>query len=288
MHKIGGPTESDRVSEVTSKIFQLLEALSCPEAGVPLEELTERIHLPKTTVYRLLYSMSKLGYVEQNPATNRYLLSQQFFDLGPNRLPYKRLAAIARPLMEELLCKFEESVNLAVMHAGILIYILVLEGKRSHRAAATVGGHAHLHCTSVGKCIAAHLSPADRQIYLSRYGMPAMTSSTITSPEVLDRELELIRSEGVALDKAENTDGILCIGGPILSSPLTPGAAISVSGPMLHMCEELPRIKEAVRDISMTISAQFATSASESKGAITPNRGSPQQAVRKRARGSLN
>jgi DNA-binding IclR family transcriptional regulator len=256
--KIGDcPTEYDKFREVTRKIFVLLEALSRPEAGSPLDELTDLSHFPKTTVHRLLYSMSKLGYVERDPNTSRYFLSKRFFDLGPNSLPYKRLTAIAKPLMQQLLFTFGESVNLAVLHSGALIYILVLESQRSNRAAATVGGHPHLHCTSVGKCIAAYLSPEDRRRHLSRFGMPAMTLSTITSLEAFERELAILRIEGVALDNEENTDGIMCVGGPIFCNPLTAVAAISVSGPTFHMCEQLMAIKKAVRETAMAISARL-------------------------------
>jgi IclR family transcriptional regulator, KDG regulon repressor len=254
------PTEYDKFSEVTQKIFVLLEALSQPEAGLPLDELTDVSHFPKTTVHRLLYSMSKLGYVERDPNTSRYFLSKRFFDLGPNSLPYKRLTAIAKPLMQELLLTFGESVNLAVLHAGTLIYILVLESQRSHRAAATVGGHPHLHCTAVGKCIAAYLSPGDRRRHLSRYGMPAMTPSTITSFGAFERELAILRIEGLALDNEENTDGTMCVGGPIFSGALTAIAAVSISGPTFHMCEELMAIKKAVRETAITISARLGES----------------------------
>jgi DNA-binding IclR family transcriptional regulator len=258
MEKIGDcQIEYDKFSEVTRKIFIVLEALSRPEAGVPLDELTDVSHFPKTTVHRLLYSMSKLGYVERDPNTNRYFLTKRFFDLGPNSLPYKGLTAIATPLMQQLLFTFGESVNLAVFQSGALIYILVLESQRAHRAAATVGEHPHLHCTSVGKCIAAYLSLEDRRRYLLRFGMPAMTRSTITSLEAFEQELAILRIEGVALDHEENTDGIKCVGGPIFCNPLIAIAAVSVSGPTFHMREELMTIKKAVHETAMTISARL-------------------------------
>ena len=167
---------------VTQKLFAVLEAMSQQrKSGVPLEEITELSGIPKTTVHRLLYSMNKLGYVEQDPVTNLYSLAGKFFELGKNALPYQRLTVVAKPLMQRLLFAFGESVNLAVPQAGGVIYILVLESPKPHRLAASVGHLSFLHCTSVGKCIAAYLPPEDKQESLARYGMPAMTASTITS-----------------------------------------------------------------------------------------------------------
>src|SRR5439155_16911538 len=155
----------------TQKMFALLEALSQqPKAGVPLDELTELSGLPKTTVHRLLYSMNKLGHVEQDPVTSLYALSGKFFELGTNALPYQRLTVIAKPLMQSLLLTFGESVNLAVPMSGLAIYILVLESPKPHRVAAAVGNYSYFHCTSVGKSIAAYLSPDELEQSLIRYG----------------------------------------------------------------------------------------------------------------------
>jgi IclR family KDG regulon transcriptional repressor len=169
-------------------------------------------------------------------------------------LPYQRLTAVARPLMRRLLLTFGESVNLAVPQPGALMYILVLESPQAHRVAAMVGSQAHLHCTSVGKCIASYLSNEELQQHLTQYGMPPMTSSTITSLKQFEQELARVRSDGVVLDNEENTPGIICVGGPIFSSAPKPIAALSVSGPTVRMAESLPSIKEAVREAVRTIS----------------------------------
>ena len=248
---------------VTQKMFALLEALSQqPKAGVPLDELTELSGLPKTTVHRLLYSMNKLGYVEQDPITNLYSLSGKFFELGTNALPYQRLTVVAKPLMQRLLLTFGESVNLAVPQSGTLIYIQVAESPKALRVAAIVGSYSHLHSTSVGKSIAAYLPPEELHQHLTRHGMPAMTSTTITSLEQFEQELARVRSEGVAVDNEENIPGIICCGGPIFSSAPTPIAALSVSGPTVRMSTNLPAIKEAVREAVQTISTLLGSTVS--------------------------
>ena len=65
--------------------------------------------------------MNKLEYVEQDSVSNLYSLSGKFFELGTNALPYQRLMAIGKPLMQILLLTFGESVNLAVPQPGSLM-----------------------------------------------------------------------------------------------------------------------------------------------------------------------
>lgn len=258
---------------VAQKLFAVLESLSQqPKAGVSLDEITSLSGLPKTTVHRLLYSMNKLDYVEQDPVSNLYSLSGKFFELGTNALPYQRLTVIAKPLMQRLLLTFGESVNLAVPQPGSLMYILVLESPKAHRVAATVGEQSHLHSTSVGKCIAAYLSSEERQQHLMRYGMPAMTPATITSQELFERELARVRKEGVATDNEENLPGIVCVGGPIFSSAPKPVAALSVSGPKSRMTSNLPAIKEALREATRTISALLGGTGPRAGGEVIESR----------------
>ena len=240
---------------VTRKIFTILEALSQqPKAGIPLDEITQISGMAKTTVHRLLYSMGKLGYVDQDPVTNLYSLSGKFFELGTNALPYQRLTVLAKPLMQTLLLTFGESVNLAVPLGGVAIYILVLESPKPHRVAAAVGNYSYFHCTSVGKSIAAYLPSAELENSLVRYGMPAMTTATITARAHLEEELAKVRTEGVAVDMEENAQGIICVGGPIFASEGRPIAALSISGPSIRMSQSLPAIKTAVRETVQKIS----------------------------------
>jgi IclR family acetate operon transcriptional repressor len=240
---------------VTQRVFAVLEALSQqPKSGVPLEEITQISGLPKTTVFRLLYSMHKLGFVEQDPDTGLYALSGKFFELGTNALPYQRLTVLARPLMQTLLLSFGESVNLAVPKLGGAIYIAVAESPKPHRVAASIGGFSFLHSTSVGKCIAAYLSAEEMEKQLSRHGLPPLTPTTITSRQGLEEELARVRAEGVAVDNEENAQGIICVGGPIFASGKQPIAAMSVSGPAVRMSQNLPAIKTAVREAVQTVS----------------------------------
>jgi len=240
---------------VTQRVFAVLEALSQqPKSGVPLEEITQISGLPKTTVFRLLYSMHKLGFVEQDPDTGLYSLAGKFFELGANALPYQRLTVLARPLMQTLLLSFGESVNLAVPRLGGAIYIAVLESPKPHRVAASVGGFSFLHSTSVGKCMAAYLPTEEVDKQLRRHGMPPLTPTTIISRQGLEEELGRVRAEGVAVDNEENVQGIICVGGPIFASGAHPIAAMSVSGPAVRMSQNLPAIKTAVREAVQTIS----------------------------------
>ena len=125
---------------LTDKVFGVLEAFSQnPKAPITLEEITQSVGLAKTTVHRLLYSMKKIGYVDQNEQSGRYMLAAKFFELGRAMLPYQRVAALARPLLENLRVRCGESVHVGVLDKGLVTYIVVLESQNPYRCAAVMG-----------------------------------------------------------------------------------------------------------------------------------------------------
>jgi IclR family acetate operon transcriptional repressor len=92
-----------------------------------------------------------------------------------------------------------------------------------------VGRRVYLHCTGVGKALLAQLAPEAVWEILQRTGMPAQTERSITDPDALAEELELVRTQGYALDDAEQETGVRCVAVPVPGAPTL--TAISVSGP---------------------------------------------------------
>jgi DNA-binding IclR family transcriptional regulator len=62
-------------------------------------------------------------------------------------------------------------------------------------------------------------------------GLPARTSRTLTDPTRLQRELHDIRRLGLAYDRREADEGLVCVAAPLLHSDGTARAALSVSMP---------------------------------------------------------
>jgi IclR family acetate operon transcriptional repressor len=103
----------------------------------------------------------------------------------------------------------------------------------SMRMFTEVGRRVLPHCTGVGKALLSALPDEEVRAILARTGMPAQTEHTITSADALVAELAVVRSQGFAVDDAEQEPGVRCVAAAVPSlAPGAPGnAAISVSGP---------------------------------------------------------
>jgi DNA-binding IclR family transcriptional regulator len=252
------PVRDKNFVALTDRVFAILEAFSQnPKEAITLEEVTTSVGLAKTTVHRLLYSMKKLGYVDQHPESGKYLLAPKFFDLGRAVLPYQRVATIARSLLENLRVRCGESVHVGVLDNGLVTYIAVLESQNPYRCAAVTGEMSYAHSTALGKCLLAELSEEQIETLIRQHGLPKMARNTITNGTQLLEELRRVRAEGVAVNLEENIDGVMCVAAPIRDQSNRTVAALSVSGPAIRMEVMLEGAKQEVKRVASRISVML-------------------------------
>jgi DNA-binding IclR family transcriptional regulator len=111
------------------------------------------------------------------------------------------------------------------------VYLYKAEPPRGVNTVAGVGDRRPLHCTGLGKAILSCYSEERVREIVDRHGMPAMTENTITDPDELTNELEVVRDRGYAIDDEEIQPGLRCVAAPINADNTSDVGAVSVSGP---------------------------------------------------------
>lgn len=220
---------------IVAKALTVLESLRGADQGLSLKEVSKTSKLPKTTAFRILFTLEQQGYVEKVSGNGCYRLSTKIMEFGVEKADHRRLKELARPVMQRLLTEFQETVNLGVIEQEEVLYIDVLESPHTFRLAAKVGARGSLHATSLGKAITA-FQPEEAALAAVRgAGMAKFTDHTIVRLPDLQEELRLIRRRGYAVDEQESLDGVRCVAAPILDRDGQAVAAISVSGPSIRM-----------------------------------------------------
>jgi IclR family KDG regulon transcriptional repressor len=250
------PGRDREILKVVAKTFQVIEMLAQASDGAGVTMLARKIKQPKATVFRILSTLSQLGYAEKD-VSNSYRLTSKVRLLvhGEKR---ETLCRAARPFMERLLSQFEQAVNLAMLDHNQVVYVDMLEGLRSIRMSATVNTYAPVHCTAIGKSIIAFLPPEMSDQILRSRPMLRLTPNTIQTMPALQKHLERIRIQGFAVDDEETEAGARCVGAPIYDPTGIPFAALSVSGPTSHMQgRQLLVMARAVKESAKKISAKL-------------------------------
>jgi DNA-binding IclR family transcriptional regulator len=245
---------------VLDRSIDLLEAMAHAGGPVGVTELSKRIDSTKSATFRILATLEARGYVRRVAETGKYQLGLSLVHLGQSALGRIDLRSIARPVLEDLHRRFNETVNLGVLSGGRIVYVDMVESDHGLRMSARVGAHDNIHSTAIGKAILANL-PEVQQDAVLEGPLPARTTHTLTTPEQLKYEIERIRVSGFSRDRGENEYGACCFGAPIFDSQGNVTAAISVSGPDTRLTGEVAEdvavaVRIAAQDISDRLSGR--------------------------------
>ncbi len=251
--------EGLKPAKAVHKTMCLLEALA-QEKELGVTDLAERAGMHKSTVYRFLNALKDLGYVHQNGSNDKYSLTLKLFELGSSVLSRMELWEQAHPIMELLAEQTRETVHLAVLDEGRLVYLGKFESTQALRVtmSSRVGQSAPVYCTGVGKLLLAHAPPEQVERILGREELRRFTAQTITDRAKLAGELENIRRRGFALDDEEHEVGVRCVAAPVRNNQGTTIAALSISLPSVRLPDgEIPRYRELVTKAAEEISRKI-------------------------------
>lgn len=216
------------------KAFIILERLSEDQGELTLDDLYRQTGIAKPTVFRVLSQLVQMQYVEK--VRHSYRLSVKFLALS--RIAFQRerdLLALAQRHMIRLRELYNESVNLAAWENGLAVLIACQPSSHSFRIENQVGQLFALHCTAIGKAIAAQLPWETVRHKLQRDGMGAHTTRTIVDAERFREHIARVRAAGLALDDEESYDGVRCIAVPLLEPEGAVIGGMSISGPVSRM-----------------------------------------------------
>ena len=227
--------ESESVKAVV-KTLMLLQCLS-EKKDLGLTELAKLSGMHKSTVHRFLATLNELGYVRQNPSSERYSLTLKLFELGSAVLSRMELWEEAHPIIEQLAEKTRETIHLSVMDDFKLVYLGKIESTQTLRVSmmSKIGQSAPTYCTGVGKVLLAYLKPEVTEAILDAVNFQQFTENTITDRTQLQKELDSIRRHGYAIDNEEHEVGVRCVAAPVRNNKDSVVAALSISVPSVRM-----------------------------------------------------
>ena len=197
------------------RAFDILELLAGERRGMMLTDIGRHLDLHKSTVHRLLASLKDRGYIEQEAETGRYRLGLGFIALTSQYLNNLEIKTEAEPHLRRLSEKLGETVFLATLQDGNVVYLDKVEQFDGLRRYSIIGKRAPLHCTSLGKALIMGLPVSTVRELVGEGPFEQVTPSTNTNPDILMRELELSRQRGWSQDIEEYNAGVSCVGAPV-------------------------------------------------------------------------
>jgi DNA-binding IclR family transcriptional regulator len=236
----------------------ILERIAKSRRGLTFAQLTRHFDFPKSSVHTLLLTFEREGYLQRDAATGRYMAGTKLVHIAGMTMDSIALRERATPFLRMLATVTGMTVHMAIFDRDEVTLVAKVDCPGRPRIATWVGKRMDMHCTSLGKCLIAHLPEADVDRLIADHGLLRHNENTIVSPARLKIELERTRTLGYAVDDEEEEIGGRCIGAPIWNRDRHVVAAVSVSGNTSRItAETIEPIAGQVKLTALEISRQL-------------------------------
>lgn len=219
-----------KLNRTTQRTVEILKLVSKNPDGITLDDICEKLKLPKTSAYDIVTTLAEMGMVNVDRGQRqRYTIGLTAYRIGINYTNNLDFISVIEPELKAFAREVGKTVFFGVRSDHEVVYICKAEPENPIITTATVGTKNPMYCTSLGKAILAYSDEDTREQVLGRIKFRKKTGRTILDRESLLRELEKVREQGYALDAREVEEHMECVGAPVFGSDGSVIGAISVS-----------------------------------------------------------
>ncbi|MBD7993975.1 IclR family transcriptional regulator [Arthrobacter sp. Sa2CUA1] len=183
-----------------------------------------------STAHRLMSTLVYRGFALQD--------DQHRYCAGPALHPEpavgaeRALVAAARPHLEALAARVQETVNLVERVGATARYLATVEGPQLLRVGNRAGTILPAHVSAAGKAILSTLP--DEMVSAVCARQPPHGGSALTAAEMQELQAELrdVRSRGFAVNLGRTEPDLAAVGAPLASGNRPAALALSISAPL--------------------------------------------------------
>ena len=208
--------------------LSILEIIGKSPHPLTITEISQQNNLNKATALRFVRALCSLGYATQENG-KRYSLGAKTLSFGFSFLNRSNLIMAVKPYLDELSSKLQKSVNLAVLDEDHIVFLYRKEIKRFLKYDMYPGLRIPAHCLSSGKVLLAALNDEKVQTIINGMDLVPVTAKTITSKELLFKEIVATRKRGYGISDQELSMDLYSLAVPLFNHQGTPAAAFNIS-----------------------------------------------------------
>jgi DNA-binding IclR family transcriptional regulator len=200
-----------------------------------VKELTNKLNISSTVIFRLVNTLVESGYLTKNISTGKYRLGLNAYKLGLYANPNLRLQQVARPFLEKIAQVTRETVSLNVVDLITLegVCIASIESSNDIKFSSPIGLSRPVYRGASRKVLLAFMEPLQQEQVFQR-----AISEGFTNIDELKKDLENIKLQGFAYTEGEVHEGALNVSAPVLSNDGLILAGVSIHSPVFRKEED--------------------------------------------------
>lgn len=212
--------------QAVENALDVLEALSEIDDDVRISQLSEKLSMNKTSVFRLLATFENRGYVEREERSGKYRLGLSAYEIGQKFLSRMGLLRHARPVVERLSRGCNEAVYVAVRRRKEVLFLDMVDTTQKVKIVSLVGKRFPLETTAAG------------QVFLAMGNAKGVLPKNLGKIEDVS-QLEKLCRNGYAQDAGALGEGIASVAAPLFGSGGKLHGVLCVVGPEYRLSQEV-------------------------------------------------
>lgn len=254
----GGDTDRKFISSL-ARGLDVLVCFMSNDRILGNQEIAKLTGLPKSTVSRVTYTLTELGYLTCSTEQNKYRLGKNFIGLGYAMLAQMHIRRIARPLMQALAEYSQASVNLGIRDRQNMVYIDTYRNSSTFTVQLDVGSHIPIATTSMGRAYLCALPEMERIKLMGQI----RKQDEVGWPKIrqgIEQALTDYKKFGYCFSLGEWRDEVNAISVPLLPHDASEIMVFSCSGASFQLARDLfvkdigPRLLNLVGNVKTALS----------------------------------
>ncbi len=231
--------------QAVENALDVLEALSEIDDDVRISQLSEKLAMNKTSVFRLMATFENRGYVEREERSGKYRLGLSAYEIGQKFLSRMGLLRHARPVVERLARGCNEAVYIVVRRRTEVLFLDLIDTSQKVKIVSLVGRRYPLETTAAGQILLAFSNSQDHH--------------GVDKAQVAADYFATLRSQGYAQDNAALGEDIISVAAPLFGSGGKLHGALCVVGPEFRLPQDViqNQILNPLLDASGIISSKL-------------------------------
>lgn len=201
-------------------------------------ELARNLALPRASVFRILHTLERSGFVERVGDSASYKLSIGVLRLGFEFLSSMELTEHGRPVVEQLRDASGYSAHLVVRDGRDVVFVVKAPGRNALFHSIQVGARLPAHATVLGRLLLSDLTLQELTQLYPEKTLHKYTERTPSSLHQLKLLMEADRIAGYGLSQGGFEAGISTIAAPVFNDERRVVAAVSITVPAQHVAKE--------------------------------------------------
>lgn len=240
------------------RALNILEYLASRQEPATLKQISKDLDIPAASAFRLMKNLSARGYAAETAGSQAsYQLGHKLLHLASTYERSFSVQAAARPFLSKLAGQLQQTVQLALLQNGSVLYVDQVFSSAPLSIVAPLYTPLAVNTSASAKILLSFLSKEERGAILSQAPLAPSTPNTLADQGLLEAEILKSGKQGYGFDNEEFALGIGCIAVPIMAPAGGCAAALGITGAIQNYRDPIrfQEMLEALRQTSSEIAA---------------------------------